>query len=118
MADDHFLERALMNLLNNALKYAKSKVTINAYEQKGIVYISVEDDGDGVSGLFAKKYLASLDQSRAAIGIKAVQAWAWQSLPRYNIGMRVIIGSDFELGAKFVLSYPQKNEIELLLTVS
>jgi signal transduction histidine kinase len=47
LADGHYLERAIQNLITNALRYAQTKVRVTVTIVKDIE-ITVEDDGDGV----------------------------------------------------------------------
>jgi two-component system sensor histidine kinase KdpD len=50
MADASLLEQALVNILENAIAYSPDKTTIEvaAYEDRGNVVISVEDEGRGI----------------------------------------------------------------------
>ena len=46
--DQRLLERAVGNLLRNALKYANGKVVLGAARQSGQVKVTVDDDGPGI----------------------------------------------------------------------
>lgn len=48
LADPHFIERALENLLINASRYAKENLRIVVKSSAGFVELAVEDDGPGV----------------------------------------------------------------------
>ena len=50
MADASLLEQALVNILENAIAYSPDKTTIEvaAYEDRGNVVISIEDEGRGI----------------------------------------------------------------------
>jgi signal transduction histidine kinase len=46
--DGRKMTQILRNLLGNALKFCKSKVTLNIQEAQGNLIVQVEDDGDGI----------------------------------------------------------------------
>jgi two-component system sensor histidine kinase KdpD len=50
MADPSLLEQALVNILENAIAYSPDKTLIEvaAYEDRGNVVISIEDEGRGI----------------------------------------------------------------------
>jgi two-component system sensor histidine kinase KdpD len=50
MADASLLEQALVNILENAIAYSPDKTTIEvaAYEDRGNVVVSIEDEGRGI----------------------------------------------------------------------
>jgi signal transduction histidine kinase len=48
-ADPNLLFEALGNLLDNAIKFAHSEVSISAWNDESIVVIKVQDDGPGIS---------------------------------------------------------------------
>lgn len=47
--DEELICKVLENLLTNAIRYAKTSVTISVKDEKKLLYISVADDGDGIS---------------------------------------------------------------------
>jgi len=74
--DPHGLERILVNLLSNALKYAPSPtpVVLGATAHDGNVVVSVADRGPGISQqdlphIFEKYYRASGTQKKEGLGI-------------------------------------------------
>lgn len=108
-ADGHFAERAVFNLINNALKYATSSITISTEKHPGKITIAVEDDGPGVPEDLRDKIFDAFyrpDKSRArhkggaGLGlatVKKIQHWhqgdCW-------------VEQSPSGGARFVLSYP------------
>ncbi|GAB3045547.1 sensor histidine kinase [Virgibacillus ainsalahensis] len=48
VADEEKLLRALLNLVFNGIRHAKSQVQITVYHESKVTAITVEDDGDGV----------------------------------------------------------------------
>jgi two-component system OmpR family sensor kinase len=111
-ADGHFVERAVLNLITNSLKYAESKIDIRTVQQQGALLIVVEDDGSGVPESLRDKVFDPFyrpDKSRtrhqggAGLGlatVKRIQQWhqgdCW--VEKSTMG-----------GAKFILSYPHIN---------
>ncbi|MGJ8679325.1 ATP-binding protein [Paraglaciecola sp.] len=49
LADEHFIERAVSNLIVNAARYAKHKLHINIYKDAQYTQICIEDDGKGIA---------------------------------------------------------------------
>lgn len=47
--DDKSMERALQNLISNAVRYARSSLTLSCREEAGRIVIRVADDGPGIS---------------------------------------------------------------------
>lgn len=48
LADSHYLERAIENLLLNACRYAKTAIDVNLIQDQHHVFIYVDDDGEGL----------------------------------------------------------------------
>ncbi|MDU0353886.1 ATP-binding protein [Paraglaciecola aquimarina] len=49
LADEHFIERAIANLLINGARYATSTLNITIEKHANIIQINIEDDGAGVA---------------------------------------------------------------------
>jgi two-component system OmpR family sensor kinase len=108
-ADGHFAERAISNLISNALKYADSQIIISSEQTADEITISVEDDGPGVANEMREKIFDAFyrpDKSRArhqggaGLGlaiVKRIQDW--------HHGHCEVESSKLG-GAKFILSYP------------
>lgn len=109
LADGDLLNRALDNLINNAIRHAKSVTVVSIINEKGLK-ICVEDDGDGIHEkdkphLFEPFYRADSHRSRISGGsglgltiVKRVMEW-------HNGSVNV---SDSSLGgAKFTLNFPE-----------
>lgn len=48
LADEHYIERAIDNLLQNAIRHAKNKISVCVYEKNGRVILEVADNGNGI----------------------------------------------------------------------
>ncbi len=73
-ADPRRLERVLVNLISNALKYSEGPVTVEAAPRDGEVVISVRDlgvgiDRDDVPHVFEKYYRARTAHGREGLGL-------------------------------------------------
>lgn len=51
----HAIERVLQNVIDNALKFAKSKVELHTYIKGEHWYLNIEDDGKGIPQAYLKK---------------------------------------------------------------
>ena len=75
LADAHHLSRAVMNLLENAVKYSGEKVSIriNCLEKGAFVHIILQDDGSGIAKpdlkhIFEKNYRLREDREKKVKG--------------------------------------------------
>jgi len=71
--DEDRIKQVLLNLLSNALKFAKSKVELTAYRQEASVVIKVMDDGLGIPKeeipyLFDKFFQAKNQTQKKPVG--------------------------------------------------
>jgi two-component system OmpR family sensor kinase len=111
LADDHFVERALQNLLLNASRFANSRILLTTCASHRGIEIKVEDDGPGIPVNLHTKIFEPFfrpDQSRdrkqggAGLGlaiVKRIQLW--------HKGECLL--SDSKLGgACFTLLYPSQ----------
>ncbi|MBU3004683.1 ATP-binding protein [Paraglaciecola arctica] len=109
LADEHFIERAIENLVLNGSRYATKNLEIHVIKQKDEIQICIEDDGIGVSQDMRKKIFSAFfrpDESRdrqqggAGLGLAIVKRIVdWHQGDCYV--------TDSELGgAKFVISLP------------
>ena len=68
-ADPLQMARLVRNLLNNAARHSRDRVTIGLTEDDGVVRLVVDDDGDGVSDADRERIFdrfTRLDEARAA----------------------------------------------------
>jgi two-component system OmpR family sensor kinase len=109
LADEHFIERAIENLVLNAARYANKALEIHVIKQKNVIQICIEDDGSGVPQAMRKKIFSAFfrpDESRdrqqggAGLGLAIVKRIVdWHQGDCYV--------TDGELGgAKFIISLP------------
>lgn len=73
-ADPHLLLEALSNLIDNALKFARSAVSVAVIEADGSVVLSISDDGPGIpaderEAVLQRFYRRSADRERPGVGL-------------------------------------------------
>ena len=109
LADEHFIERAIENLILNGKRYANNLLEIHVIKQNNIIQICIEDDGKGVSYEMREKIFSPFfrpDESRdrqkggAGLGLAIVKKIVdWHQGDCYV--------TDGELGgAKFIITLP------------
>jgi two-component system heavy metal sensor histidine kinase CusS len=119
-ADPIHLQRALSNLLSNALRHTPSggKIVLRAGRENGQIVLSVEDNGEGISPehlphIFDRFY--RLDDARSnaentGLGLALVKTIAELH------GGRIVVTSTPHRGSCFSLLLPERNESPLKRT--
>lgn len=109
--DETKIKQILRNLLNNALKYRKSRVELRIECKEGLVIFSVEDDGAGIPTAYHKKIFDcyfQLDASSTCsvrghgLGLAGVMVLV------EDLGGKMLLDSDEGQGAKFLVKIPLK----------
>ena len=109
LADEHFIERAIENLVLNGKRYANEVLEIQVVKQKNIILICIEDDGVGVSQAMRKKIFSPFfrpDESRdrqkggAGLGLAIVKR-----IVDWHQGDCYVTDGDLG-GAKFIITLP------------
>ncbi|WP_394221823.1 ATP-binding protein [Alteromonas gracilis] len=108
--DGHFVERAVSNLLTNAIRHAHSAVSVRIQTHTDTISIAVCDDGDGVAEDSAERIFEPFyrpDNSRvrnsggAGLGLAIVQR-----IQYWHRGTASVMPNELG-GASFVLTYPK-----------
>ena len=109
--DEAKIKQILRNLLNNALKYRKSRVELGIDCQEGLVIFSVKDDGAGIPAAYHKKIFDCYFQLDATstcsvrghgLGLAGVMVLV------EDLGGEMLLDSDEGQGAKFLVKIPLK----------
>lgn len=112
IADRRYLHRVVQNLAGNALRYADNTIIVSAGVKKGIAFVSVEDDGQGIPEEDRDKVFipfARLDDSRTrasggyGLGLSIVSRIAFW----FNGNMKVDESPQLG-GARFIMTWPVK----------
>lgn len=112
MADRRYLHRVVQNLVGNALRYADSQIIVSAGVKKGVAFVMVEDDGQGIAESDREKVFvpfARLDDSRTrasggyGLGLSIVSRIAFW----FSGNMSVDESPDLH-GARFMMEWPVK----------
>ena len=107
------IKQILRNLLNNALKYRKSRVELSVDREDGFVVFSVRDDGAGIPAAYHKKIFDcyfQLDASSTCsvrghgLGLAGVMVLV------EDLGGEMLLNSDEGQGAQFLVKIPLKTE--------
>ena len=113
--DEAKLIQILRNLLNNALKYRKNRVTLDIDRREDYLVILVKDDGEGIPSVYHKKIFASYFQIDGSgvytvrghgLGLAGVMALV------EDMGGRISLESEEGKGAKFSVKVPLSSNTE------
>ncbi|MCC5827267.1 ATP-binding protein [Alkalimonas sp.] len=108
-ADGHYLERALVNLLQNAKGFARSRILVTVELKPGQLWLHVDDDGPGVPDALQQeitKPFQRLDEPRRAgtggfgLGLAIVSRIMEWHQGRLAIGQSPLGGARFSLVLK------------------
>ena len=113
LAAPRLFKRAVLNLVTNAVRYARARVQITCHRSTEAVHLCVDDDGPGIpeaarSQVFQPFY--RLDESRSAdsggsgLGLAIVQRIMALHGGRAEVAESVLGG------ARFILSFPVRSE--------
>lgn len=111
LADEHYLHRAIENLVLNGCRYAKSKVLVTLQTSRSKITIIVDDDGEGIAPQWQEKIFEPFfrpDESRdrkrggAGLGLAIVRR-----IVQWHQGQCWAQTSDLG-GARFVIALPIK----------
>lgn len=110
IADPYYLQRAVLNLVNNAARHASSKIVVRYLTGANECSLNVEDDGPGIPVIYRNKVFEPfirLDSSRsrhsggAGLGLAIVQRIIEKHGGRASVDESEGLG-----GACFQLSWP------------
>ncbi|MFY8273166.1 sensor histidine kinase [Pseudoalteromonas sp. SSDWG2] len=107
-ADLHWLARAIQNIVNNALRYAQSRINISARKEGKCIHIAITDDGPGIDEHEKDAVLRPFYQSakhRNQLGYGLGLAICQKVMLWHHGELRVESACDLG-GAKFTLSLP------------
>ncbi len=111
--DETKIKQILRNLLNNALKYRKTRVELSVNTKDGFVVFSVKDDGAGIPVNYHKKIFECYFQLDASdtcsvrghgLGLAGVMVLV------EDLGGEMLLDSDEGQGAKFLVRIPLKTD--------
>jgi two-component system phosphate regulon sensor histidine kinase PhoR len=107
-ADGDAIEQAVLNLINNAMKYSDSQkeITVRLHQEENSIYIEVRDRGIGISEpempyIFNKYYRAHLTNEKArggsGLGLTVVKHIVDAHNGRIELTSKVNEGSTFRI---------------------
>lgn len=109
-ADPHLITQLLTNLLSNAQRYAKTKITIVAQSDDQMICVKIIDDGTGISPEGQKKLFREFEQvNRADEGQGYKGTGLGLAIAKEIIGLhrgKIWVESDVNKGAQFCFTLP------------
>ena len=107
--------RLVINLLNNAVRYAKSEILVTLTCQHGTVTLTVSDDGVGIEPehqkhIFQRFYQVDGARTRKSGGLGLGLAMCDQIIRQH--GGRISVESTPGEGSRFFVTFPARQEVE------
>ncbi|WKY60089.1 ATP-binding protein [Vibrio sp. SNU_ST1] len=114
LADGTLINRALDNLVRNAMKFARSQISIEATEHQDKLRIAVHDDGDGVAKehrarLFEPFYVGDKARNKAKSGHGLGLSIVSKICVQHGATVQVAQSNTLK-GAVFTMSFPLCND--------
>ena len=113
MAEVHqdMMIRLVINLLNNAVRYAKSKIMVTLTCQNDTVTLTVADDGAGIAPehqkrIFQRLYQVEGDRTRKSGGLGLGLAMCDQIIRQH--GGPISVESTLGEGSRFLVTFPAR----------
>jgi signal transduction histidine kinase len=103
------LARAISNVLDNAIRHARTTVRLSVGSDDGSVAVVVEDDGPGIPVVDAERVFERFARLDAARNVDDGGAGLGLSIARDIVerhGGRLIVDTSFEQGARLVITLP------------
>ncbi|MDP3487438.1 MAG: HAMP domain-containing sensor histidine kinase, partial [Bacillota bacterium] len=112
--DEGKLYRAVLNIMDNAIKFAASSVHVSC-QGNGAIHLSISDDGPGVplesqGRIFERFYRVDKARTRVTGGSGLGLAIAYEIVSMHDGSLKVNSLSGH--GAEFVIMFPLSNLIE------
>jgi len=94
-ADIQAIRRVIVNLVDNAVKFANSKIVVKTYIVNAKIYVSIEDDGRGVSAddqkrVFERFYKADASRGEDRMGSGLGLAIVWEFIKAHGESVEII----------------------------
>lgn len=114
----HWLYRVLLNLLQNACRYAKQQIRLELWLEPQQLYVRVQDDGDGI---------AADDADRIFQPFVRLETQS-STTPQFGLGLAIVrkvldwhqaqisLETQAPAGASFLLSFPLQAQAESCIT--
>ena len=114
VADETLLNRALDNLVRNAMKFARTQISIEVTKHQDQLQIAVHDDGDGVAEehrahLFDPFYVGDKARNKAKSGHGLGLSIVHKICAQHNATVQIAQSPSLK-GAVFTITYPLCNE--------
>lgn len=100
VADEEKLLRALLNIVFNGIRHARSEVSIRVVQKKHQVAILIEDDGDGIEEEQAEQIFHRFVKGKdgeTGLGLAIARAIVEQSNGKIAAGKSELGGAKFEI---------------------
>jgi signal transduction histidine kinase len=111
--DSEKIERIILNLLSNSIKFTKSggSIEVNIYDQKEYILISVKDTGFGIPDDMLEKIFDTFTQVDASFRRHAEGSGIGLSIVKSLVKMHdgeITVKSQLGIGSEFIIKLPIK----------
>lgn len=111
--DSEKLERIMLNLLSNSIKFTKSggKINVNVYTKDDSIFISVKDTGIGIPQDMIEKIFDPFTQVDTSLKRNAEGSGIGLSLVKFLVQMHngeITVKSQLDVGSEFIVKLPIK----------